>query len=61
MEPTEIIFKQARDIARAQAALEAIFSNTYRLEPSVYRAGVLSNIKMALGDERYAYLKSLAE
>lgn len=61
MEPSEIISKQARDICRMQAALEVIFSNTYRLEPSVYRLGVLSNIKIALGDERYEYLKSLEE
>lgn len=61
MEPTEIIIQQATKICKLESALEVIFANTYRLEPSVFRAGVLSNIKIALGNERYDYLKSLEE
>lgn len=61
MEPVDVLIMQAEKIGKLERALETIFTNVHRQEPSVFRLGVLTNIEMALGKERYEYLKSYHE
>ena len=57
--PVDVIMRQAEKICKLESALENIFMNAWRQEPSVFRSGILGNIEMALGKEKYNHLKEI--
>jgi hypothetical protein len=58
----DILIKKNQDCQIMENALAAILMNTLHRDFNgdfIYKSGVLMNIKMALGDEKYEYYKEL--
>jgi len=58
----DILIKKNKDCQRMEDALAAILMNTIHRDFNgdfLYKAGVLSNIKIAIGEEKYEYYKEL--
>jgi hypothetical protein len=49
----EVMIKMSKQISDMESALRNIFNNTLHQPPSVNRSGILGNIKIAVGDEKY--------
>lgn len=52
----DCLIKQSQDMDKMKKALEAILLNTLMQKDTVYKTGILANIRMALGEEEYERL-----